>query len=228
MMKTVCVAAVVLSLFAVGQPAPLACNQLLKPAKDEPDRDMFGTWHLIAMSSDSCWFSILVSLVFSQSVSFDITSKSPSNVYSGMLNAKMDEFCFNTTETWSLSTVPDNEFTEAEEMPDLLLQTSCPDCLVVKDRDNDDPKTIMFLSRRKKVTDDELKEFEKTVECIGWSKPLLYDAEDVKENCKRFDQDSSWEFSLKERQELGVFFVLKIRSLFMNIISCIFNPANYI
>ncbi|KAG7272368.1 hypothetical protein CRUP_017329 [Coryphaenoides rupestris] len=61
-----------------------------------------------------------------------------------------------------------------------ILQTSCPDCLVLKKLDG---KDIKLLSRRKQLNADELKEFETQVACYGGKKPDVFEVNEPSSSC---------------------------------------------
>ncbi|KAL3058277.1 hypothetical protein OYC64_010451 [Pagothenia borchgrevinki] len=79
-MKTLCVAALVLSLSSVCQPAPLACEKLLQPVDKAPDLTI-GNWRVRAMSSKICLWSLLMRYVIWPSVEVDITSTETPNTF---------------------------------------------------------------------------------------------------------------------------------------------------
>ncbi|XP_034389269.1 uncharacterized protein LOC117731194 [Cyclopterus lumpus] len=187
-MKPLCVAAVVvLSLTSVCQAASLACEKMLKPVDKGPD--IRGIWYLIAISSEECWVSTLFNSVLWPSVEMNITSKDTSKIHSAEFKFKIYGYCHIEREHYlyennTLSDVNINT-DEAEGEPDVLLQSGCPDCIVIKERNN----VVFLISRRKTVTDAELKEFESQVACLGWSKPEVTNSDYDYENCLSFDDD---------------------------------------
>ncbi|XP_038551734.1 uncharacterized protein LOC119885660 [Micropterus salmoides] len=188
MMKTLCVAVVVLSLTSVCQPASLACEKLLKPVDKGPD--LSGGWYLIAISSDVCLVTTLLNSVFWPSFAVDVTSKDTPNIYDVNFKVKMYGYCTNETEQYfyeknNIFSVSSNNTPSGE--PDVLLQSGCPDCIVVKDTDIID--TLMLYSRRKTVTAAELKEFETQTECLGWPTPQVLNTDHEYENCPALDDD---------------------------------------
>ncbi|XP_067444675.1 uncharacterized protein [Thunnus thynnus] len=175
-MKTLCVAIVVLSLTSVCQPASLACEKLLKQENKSPD--LSGRWHFIALSANNCWLPLLVNALLWPSVAMDITAKDTPNFYDANIKMKIYGYSDNKStplfyENNTLFAVDSNNRLTGESL--LLLQTGCPDCLVMKmDNDNEnDVKAFTLFSRRENVTADELKEFETQAECLGWTKPQM-------------------------------------------------------
>ncbi|KAK5872129.1 hypothetical protein PBY51_012857 [Eleginops maclovinus] len=180
MMKTLCVAAVVLSLSSVCQPAPLACEKLLQPVDKAPD--LSGRWYAIAISS-SCLLQ-LVAKVILPSFQVEITPKEAPNVYEYILKMKMYGHCVNETERFfhDNNKIFDVDSENASYgVPDVLLQTGCPDCIVTKGADV--LNLLTLLSRRKNITAAELKEFETQADCLGWAKPQVLDSDHDLTNC---------------------------------------------
>ncbi|XP_074497286.1 uncharacterized protein LOC141771177 isoform X1 [Sebastes fasciatus] len=188
MMKTLCVAAVVLSLTSVCQPASLACEKLLKPVDKGPD--VSGSWYIIAVATESCWATTLLNSVFWPSIEVIITSMSTPNLYSSKFKFKMYGYCENETEEFlyennNLYEVDSNNAPTGN--PDVLLQSGCPDCMAVKREDKDVISSFLLFSRRENVTAAELKEFESQAECLGWSKPQVLNSDHDDENCPPLD-----------------------------------------
>ncbi|KAG7226809.1 hypothetical protein INR49_014158 [Caranx melampygus] len=177
MMRILCVVIAVLSLTSVSQSAPLTCEQLLKPL--DQGQDFSGRWYFIALSSNGCFLPTLLD-VFWPSVSFDITSTSKSNIYGGTYNIKMYGYCDNgTAYDFHGSNVVYDVDDESEKLQ--LLQSGCPDCVVMKGGDY--ITTLILLSRRQTITAAEMKEFETQINCLGWSKPVVFSMDHVYENC---------------------------------------------
>ncbi|XP_026205312.1 uncharacterized protein LOC113155049 [Anabas testudineus] len=189
MMKTLVVAVVVLSLTSVCQPAPLACDKLLKQADKSPD--LSGRWYLIAMSSDICLIPAILNTLFWPSVAMDITAQETPNVYNGSYNINMYGYCTSEAELFlfannTIFDVDENNSPNGES--EVLLQTGCADCIVVKGEEA--INTLLLFSRRKTATAAELKEFEAQTECLGWSKPQILNTDHEYENCKTLDDST--------------------------------------
>ncbi|XP_023149784.1 uncharacterized protein LOC111584768 [Amphiprion ocellaris] len=185
-MKTLCVAVVVLSLISVCPAASLACQKLLEPVDTDPD--ISGTWHFIAVSTKYCWVSTIINVLFWPSIAVDVTAKDTPNIYDANVKFKVYGKCVN--ESTSLHYANHNLFkANSNNAPtgeaDVLLQTGCPDCVVVKVVD---VITILALFSRRKIVDAaELKEFETQAQCLGWSKPLVLNTDHDYENCISLD-----------------------------------------
>ncbi|KAJ4927051.1 hypothetical protein JOQ06_014791, partial [Pogonophryne albipinna] len=174
MMKTLCVAALVLSLSSVCQPAPLACEKLLQPVDKAPD--LSGRWYVIAISS-SCILQ-LVARVLLPSVHVEVTSKETPNVFDYLIKLKMHGLCANETFFQENNKLMDEDSNNtADGDPDLLLQTGCSDCIVTKGDSVVD--LLVLFSRRTNITAAELKEFETQAECLGLAKPQVLDSDHV-------------------------------------------------
>ncbi|XP_029007509.1 uncharacterized protein LOC114856060 [Betta splendens] len=216
-MKTLCVAIVVLSLTSVCQSTALTCEQLKKPLDQSPD--VSGRWYMIALSSDICLIPTLLNSLLWPSVVVDVTAQDQTtpNIYNANFTFNMHDFCDSEVETFvlkssSLFDVDSNNAPTGE--PDTLLHTGCPDCLVIKG--NDDINLLMYLSRRKTVTDAELKEFETQSECMGWSKPEVLNTVHEYKDCKSFDDDNEHDVSTL-LAKMGQ----RMKSSFMSPLRCI-------
>nr|XP_046239085.1 uncharacterized protein LOC124056047 [Scatophagus argus] len=189
MMKTLCVV-VVLSLFSVCQSASLACEKLLNPLDKGPD--LSGSWHIIAVSSENCLFTALINALVLLSAKVNITSKDTPNTYDTNFKIKIYGYCVSESEPLfyvnnTLFGLDSNNAPTGD--PDVLLQTGCPDCMVLKGVDV--ISTFLLLSKRKTVSAAELKEFETQTECLGWSKPLVLNSDHDYENCQSLDDDNT-------------------------------------
>ncbi|XP_027857568.1 uncharacterized protein LOC114134904 [Xiphophorus couchianus] len=213
-MKTLWVA-VVLSFVSVGQPAPLTCDKLAKPVEKRPD--LPGRWHYIAVSTEVCLPALLINNMFWPSLAVDVTYKGTPHHYAATVKAKMHGFCMNETEDFFQN---NNKLFEVNSEnspvgePDVLLQTSCSDCIVLKS--NDTLSTVSLLSRRTNVTEEELKEFEMQVQCLDFSKPQVLNADQDYENCQvigDITEDQSGTFLLRVFE--------RVRSTHQSILKCL-------
>ncbi|KAK2861821.1 hypothetical protein Q5P01_001354 [Channa striata] len=214
-MKTWCVAVVLLSLSSVCQPAPLACDKLLKPVDKSPD--LSGRWYLISMSSDNCMVPAVLNAFFWPSVAVDVTLTEPPNRYNSNFKFKMYGLCNEETEAFlhennTLFDIKDNNV--ASDSKDVLLYTGCPDCLVTKGEDF--INTFLLFSRRKTVTAAELMEFETQAKCLGWYKPQIFNTDHEYENCKTLDDDSD-----VDSADLSNRLYQRLRSSYTMPLSCI-------
>ncbi|XP_053170995.1 uncharacterized protein LOC128354912 [Scomber japonicus] len=188
-MKTLCVVIVVLSFTSVCQPASLACQKLLKPAETIPV--LTGRWHGIAFSSELCVLPKLVNAVLWPSLALDVTAKDTANVYDVNIKMNSHGYCANQSETYftrnnHIFDVDTNNLPVGD--PHVMLQTGCPDCIVVKT--SDAVQVIEFYSRRSTVTADEMREFETQTECLGWKRPEILKSAHDYDTCKIIDDDT--------------------------------------
>ncbi|XP_067361950.1 uncharacterized protein [Channa argus] len=194
MMKTLCIAAVVLSLTSVCQPASLDCDNLLKPVDKSPD--LSGRWFIIAMSSEICMIPALLNSLMFPSIAVDITAQAKPNIYETTVRFKLYDHCAAESETVlferNIMFEVDSNHSLAGSA-DVLLQTGCPDCLVLKG--NDTFEVLLLLSRRQNVTDAELKEFRMQVKCLDWAEAEILNTDHDYKNCKSLDDDSDVDFS---------------------------------
>ncbi|XP_053170996.1 uncharacterized protein LOC128354913 [Scomber japonicus] len=187
-MKTLCVVIVVLSFTSVCQPASLACQKLMKPAETIPV--LTGRWHGIAFSSEICVLPKLLGSVFWPSIALDVTAKDTANVYDVNLKMNTHGYCANQSETYftrnnHIFDVDSNNLPVGD--PHVMVQTGCPDCIVLK---RNDILTIELYSRRSTVTADEMREFETQTECLGWKRPEVLKSEHDYDTCKIIDDDT--------------------------------------
>ncbi|KAK5872131.1 hypothetical protein PBY51_012859 [Eleginops maclovinus] len=70
-----------------------------------------------------------------------------------------------------------------------MLQSGCPDCVVLK-QDAPHATHLTLFSRRKTVSAEEMKEFETQAECLGSSKPQLFNSDHDYTNCRSLDEVS--------------------------------------
>ncbi|XP_032369772.1 uncharacterized protein LOC116688082 isoform X2 [Etheostoma spectabile] len=186
MMKTLCVAVVVLSLTSVGHPAPLVCEQLQKSVNISPD--LSGRWYCIAISTEFCVATAIMNAVYWPSLALDFTSKDTPNIYAVNLKSKVHGYCNIRSESDrqsgsnndTVSGVASNDAPTAKPM--VLLQTGCPDCFVLKEN-IDTLKNVILFSRRQTVSAAELNEFEKQAECLGLTVPHTLNTDHDYENC---------------------------------------------
>ncbi|XP_029007507.1 uncharacterized protein LOC114856058 [Betta splendens] len=213
-MKTLCVAVVVLSLTSVCQSATLACEKLLKPLDQSPD--LSGRWFIIAMSSDYCLITAYLNSLIGPTFLVDVTAQDTPKVYSANFTMNAYGSCVSEVDPFflegsNLFKVDSNNAPTGE--PDkLLLHTSCPDCIVGQTKTR--ISLFVLFSRRKTVTDAELKEFATQSDCLGFSKPEVLSTDHVYENCKSVkdkSDDNLPEQSAKVVEKLGGLFTAPLQ-----------------
>ncbi|XP_041837340.1 uncharacterized protein LOC121637324 isoform X2 [Melanotaenia boesemani] len=189
-MKTVCVAAVLLSLISVCQPAPLECKNLTKTV--DQGSDVLGRWYIIGMSTTYCWLPVLFNSLLVPSFHVDFTPTERQHYYD--VNVTLKSFTFCDSETFQLFYAVNSMYnTDGQknlkmEEKGVLLQSGCPDCLVISEEN--DTEIIVLLSRRPVITADELQEFEKQAKCLGFYKPQIFGSDHDLGNCGNTDFES--------------------------------------
>ncbi|XP_031157705.1 uncharacterized protein LOC116051433 [Sander lucioperca] len=194
MMKTLCVAVVVLGLTSVCQPAPLVCEKLQKRVEKSPD--LSGRWHCIAFSTEFCVATTIMNAIYWPSVAVDFISKDTPNIYTVNTKFKMYGYCRNESTSdrqsgYKNNTVFDVDSNDAPtSKPMVLLQSGCPDCIVLKE-DVNAVNAVMLFSRRQNVSAAELKEFAIQAECLGLTNPQVLNTDHDYQNCLREDDISN-------------------------------------
>ncbi|XP_073323918.1 uncharacterized protein [Pagrus major] len=178
MMGFVHVAVAVLSLLSVGQSAPVNnCESLTKLIEIQSDQ-LLGKWMVLAESTNIPGSKKLTKM-FVESSWVKITASNESGVMDVFQSQKMFDTCFTISATMKLEngTLSMEKPAKASEV---LLKTSCPDCLVISANYTMGQNTfgaLQLLSKRAKVTAAELEEFAKQVECTGLPPPAFLDPE---------------------------------------------------
>lgn len=220
-MKKLCIAVVVLSLVSVCWSAPLTCEKLVKPVDKGPD--LTGRWHYIALSSKVCLASVLLNTFIWPSVVLDITSTETPNLYNANIQFKIYGYCFNNSELVFYKN-HSTFYVGTNNVPignaDVLLHTSCPDCIVAK-AVNSITDDLVIISRREAITDAELKEFEMQARCFGFSKPQVLNTDFDYENCKTPDSNMSEDEASTLRLRILLQVFERVKTLHHSIISCI-------
>ncbi|XP_038149142.1 uncharacterized protein LOC119788658 [Cyprinodon tularosa] len=175
---------VVLSFASVCQPAPLVCDKLATQIENSPD--LSGRWHYIAVSTKVCLPIVLLNSIIWPSVEVDIAPKETPKHYAVQVRAKLYGVCVNESEEYfyeNSKIFGVNSENAPIGDPDVLLHTSCSDCIVVMDNDTT-MSTLSLLSRRTAVSEAELKEFETQAQCNQFSKPQILNTDLDFNNCQ--------------------------------------------
>ncbi|XP_041639359.1 uncharacterized protein LOC121507212 [Cheilinus undulatus] len=182
MMKTLCVAVIVLSLSSVCQHAPL----------DDQSPDLTGKWNLVAISSDVCLFQAYVSAFSLPSFAVDIVAEDEPHFYNATVQMKVYGLCMEMSGTVfykNSKTFAVDRNNTPNEMPGstVILQDGCDDCRVFKKEDV--PNTFLLFSRRQNIDEPQLEEFSKHAVAGGASKPLGMSLDYDFENCTQMTAD---------------------------------------
>nr|XP_020497577.1 uncharacterized protein LOC109989986 [Labrus bergylta] len=173
MMGLVHVAVVVLGLFSVGQSAPVTdCESLIQPIEIQGRDQLLGKWTLLAEATN-IFGSKYMTKMFVDNAWARLSAANESDTIDTFQYQKMLGHCFMLK---SKLTLDGNtlSYVESTEQPfnssARLLSTGCPDCLVYSAQYFFGESTfsgLQLMSKRTKVSSDELEEFKKQVECLN-------------------------------------------------------------
>ncbi|KAM8773666.1 uncharacterized protein AB9X84_017761 [Acanthopagrus schlegelii] len=178
MMRFVHVAVAVLGLLSIGQSAPVNnCESLTKLIEIQRDQ-LLGKWMIVAESTNIPASNKLTK-IFVESSWVKITASNESGILDVFQSQKMFGTCFTISTTLKLEngTLFMEKPAKASEV---LLKTSCADCLVISSNYTIGGSTfggLQLLSRRNQLTAAEMDEFNKQVECEGLRPPAFLDPE---------------------------------------------------
>ncbi|XP_035992742.1 uncharacterized protein LOC105924301 isoform X2 [Fundulus heteroclitus] len=173
MMEFVHVAVAVFSLLSLGQSDPVTnCDSLTKPFQVNGTDPFLGRWNYVAWSidapSDSLWKTVL--------------RKSWLNIKAAPENDQLIASQYNEMFNRGLTllanlTVQENRFSDKNGLvAGSLLTTGCPDCMLQYLNFTFGPRSyrsLDLLSRRTMVTDAELEEYKKQVQCLNLPPPSI-------------------------------------------------------
>ncbi|XP_075887623.1 uncharacterized protein LOC142891737 [Nelusetta ayraudi] len=170
------VAVTMLSLLSVGLSAPVIdCKNLTRPIEIENREQLLGKWTALAGSANMPGIKMNTSKPLGNSW----VKISAANEVDGLESVQYQNLmgaCYSIRVNMTLA---NNTLSSGNELgKNTLLSTSCPDCLVVY---AESPTTssvvtgLQFLSKRRTVTDAEMEEFKKQVQCLGLPAPAVVD-----------------------------------------------------
>ncbi|KAI9545723.1 hypothetical protein NQZ68_034493 [Dissostichus eleginoides] len=167
-----------LCLMSVSQAAPLGCEDLLRPLGQLGARHLEGRWVLVI--GGMCNLLHEEAFKSRDSASIDFANASES---SKMSFTRIFDFGGNCQYMHSNITLGESSFTYDQSNHTVrFLQTSCPDCLVMRfDNESQKPLRLYLFSRRRKVEQEKVKEFRAQVECLKFLPPVMMDP--TKELC---------------------------------------------
>ncbi|XP_019215398.1 uncharacterized protein LOC109202433 isoform X3 [Oreochromis niloticus] len=176
MMEFVHVAVTVLCLLSLGHSAPVtSCENLIQP-REIHGNQLVGKWTHIAVSLDIPGFNMLTKMPL-ETAWMNITAANEANTFNNLYVHRMRGMC-STLKT--NMTLVNNSMVYNYQYPTVLLNTGCPDCLVMysnKTVGRTTFKAFHLLSRRAKVSAAELEEFTKQAECLNLESPAILDSE---------------------------------------------------
>ncbi|KAM3624280.1 uncharacterized protein V6R79_021442 [Siganus canaliculatus] len=172
MMGFVHAALVVLCFLSGAHSVPVTkCENLTRPIQIQGREQLLGKWIHIAESTNLVG-SKLLTKAFVDSSWMKFSAGKESDDLDAIQVQKMFGSCFTVT---SKVTVVNSTLYTAQPMitTEVLLNTSCTDCIVVYTVGDSVLKGVQLLSRRTHVTAAELEEFKKQVQCLNLPSPAI-------------------------------------------------------
>ncbi|XP_062284719.1 uncharacterized protein LOC133990415 isoform X2 [Scomber scombrus] len=160
MMGLVHVILAVLSLLTVGQSAPVtSCESLTKQVEIKGRNQLLGKWMHIGESTTIAGFKLLTK-AFLETSWAHVSAADESDAINVFQSRKMLGDCFTAT---TKMTLENNSLYMVNpiSVPEVLLSSGCPDCLVLQTNytfGGSTYKGLQLLSRRARVTDAEMDE----------------------------------------------------------------------
>ncbi|XP_030004110.1 uncharacterized protein LOC115428969 [Sphaeramia orbicularis] len=179
MMGFVQVAVFVLGLLSVGHSAPVTSCETLTQQLDVPTIDpLLGKWIYQADVTTVPGSKLLTKLLV-KNVWAEVTKANESNSINTFHAQRTLGRCFslNIKQTLKNNTLFMSYPYEASQ---ILLKTSCPDCLVFLGNFSmrgNSYRGLQLISRRRTLTPAEVEEFKKQAECLNLPAPVFIDAE---------------------------------------------------
>lgn len=162
---------------SVSHSAPLSCEDLNRPPDTVDFHYLKGSWVLVLASLSNPAHLVSLKERDSSSISFanhsDTSELSFTRVFN--LHGSCQYMQTNITLEGSSFSFPQYNYTVK------ILQTSCPDCAVMRFDKHDKAERLYLFSRRRQVEPKELEEFSAQAECLGFSAPAEMDS--TKELC---------------------------------------------
>ncbi|XP_008274205.1 uncharacterized protein LOC103353161 [Stegastes partitus] len=178
-MELVHVAVVVLSLLSAGQSSPVtSCESLTQPLDFQGRDQLLGRWTYLGESTDMLGTRALTKM-FMETSWLNFTAGDNSDTINTFQSQKMLGLCFSVSYKHTLK---NNTLSMVQPYSGsgILLNTGCPDCLVLYSNytiGQSSYKVLQLLSKRAKVSAAELEEFKKQAECLSLSSPVFLDSE---------------------------------------------------
>lgn len=164
-----------LCLLSVRQATSLACTDLLEPLDHLDPPQMLGRWALVAGTFNDSALLEFFKRRDSSSIYFSNVSATSNISYS--VGVRMDGKCYHAAYRVTLDGGTLNF--DAQDRFNLTLtfmQTSCPDCVVVRfDKDSKEVERLWLFSRRREVEMEQLEEFRAQAECMKMLPPAVLD-----------------------------------------------------
>ncbi|KAM7009727.1 uncharacterized protein LKV04_001662 [Tautogolabrus adspersus] len=169
------VAVVVLCLLSVGESAPVTgCESLIQPIDVQERDQLLGKWTVLAEATNTSGEKLPTDFVV-ESAWTRFTAANESGAIDVFQAEKMSGNCYTLK---TKMTLENNTLSIGQPLNSSarLLSTGCPDCLVYATQYLMEESTysgVQLMSRRNNVTDAELHEFKKQVECLNLPPPVI-------------------------------------------------------
>lgn len=172
------VSAVILCWFSVSLAAPLACKELIRPLDQLQPHQLVGRWALVAgglsylpslekfkeRDSASIHFSSNTSSSSSLSYSRSLCLGNTSLHTSYRISLEGSSFTYDGTDKSNISAS--------------FVHTSCHDCLLMRMNVHSGTRIHFYLfSRRRRLEQEEMEEFQAQVQCLNMPPPVVMDPE---------------------------------------------------
>ncbi|XP_030596505.1 uncharacterized protein LOC115787874 [Archocentrus centrarchus] len=178
MMEFLHVAVAVFSLLSLGRSVPVTSCENLIQSREIHGNQLLGKWTLIGESTNMTEAKMLTKM-FVDSAWVNVTAADRTDTFNSLHSQKMLGICFAVKISMTLA---NNTLTVESpyQASSVLLNTGCPDCLVIYSNTSYGSLTfkgLQLLSRRVKVSAAELAEFRKQAECLNLPSPAILDSE---------------------------------------------------
>ncbi|KAK5865956.1 hypothetical protein PBY51_020186 [Eleginops maclovinus] len=165
-----------LCLVSVSHSAPLACQDLLLPLHQPDLRHLEGRWALVAGSLSHLPY--LDRFKQRDSAALNFSGNTSDIKMSVSRSIRLDNKCLYDSYNISLE---GNSFTydgtDKSNLTANFVHTSCHDCMLMRmDVESGKRQHLYLFSRRRKVEQEEMKEFRAQVECLNMPPPVVMDA----------------------------------------------------
>ncbi|TWW59851.1 uncharacterized protein LOC130527124 [Takifugu flavidus] len=174
-MRLLCVA--VLSLLAAARAAPVHdCARLTEQLEIQERDEVLGRWISIAESTDIPVSNVMTRMFVDSSwVKLTAANESDSILFFQALKSLGQCFTLQYNMTLTNSTL---SMVKPLKVSEVLLKTSCPDCLVIHSkyhRERNSYRALQLLSRRNNISAAEIYEYNKQVQCLNLPPPAVLD-----------------------------------------------------
>lgn len=156
---------------SVSHSAPLACEDVARPLDQLDPRHLAGSWALVAGAMREQ--AHLEKFKTRESASVHFASETPITSFRRSFN--INDSCQHLQSNITLEG-SGFSFDQLINITVTFLQTSCPDCMVMRFDDGSKETLRMYLfSRRREVEEKEMEEFTAQAKCMNMLPPVVMD-----------------------------------------------------